>query len=63
MAKTQTRPKAKAESKPRKRKTDDAEQHERFRRFAREHGADDDAEASEQSMREIIRNSSRSASR
>jgi hypothetical protein len=38
----------------RKRKTSDKVQYERFREFAREHGADDDPEAFDQRFRKIV---------
>jgi hypothetical protein len=40
--------------KARERKADDPAQYERFRKFAREHGADDDAEAFDQKFRKIV---------
>jgi hypothetical protein len=52
--------KAKAPRKPagapktRKRKADDPAQYERFREFAREHGADDDQEVFDQKFRKIV---------
>jgi hypothetical protein len=52
--------KAKAPRKPapapktRKRKADDPAQYERFRAFAREHGADDDLEAFGRKFRKIV---------
>lgn len=38
----------------RKRKADDSEQYERFRQFAREHGADESPEAFERAFRKIV---------
>jgi hypothetical protein len=52
MAKTKTRPKT--EPKTRKRKAHDPEQYERFRQFAREHGADESEEAFERAFRKIV---------
>lgn len=47
---------AKPKAKPAKsRAAADAEQFDRFRQFAREHGADDDADAAEAKVEKIIR--------
>jgi hypothetical protein len=40
--------------KTRKRKADDPAQYERFREFAREHGADDDLESFDRNFRKIV---------
>jgi hypothetical protein len=52
MAKSKTR--TKTEPKSRKRKADDPEQYERFRQFAREHGADESEEAFERAFRRVV---------
>lgn len=44
----------KTEPKTRKRKADDPEQYERFRQFAREHGADENPEAFERTFRRVV---------
>lgn len=49
-----TKRRTKAEPKPRKRTTDDPEQYERFRQFAREVGADNDLEAFDRKFRKIV---------
>jgi hypothetical protein len=52
MAATKTR--TKTDPKSRKRKTDDPEQYERFRDFAREVEADDDPERFDREFRKIV---------
>jgi hypothetical protein len=54
MSATKTRPTRKAVKKPPSRKIEDKVQYERFREFAREHGADDDPEAFDQRFRKIV---------
>lgn len=51
---TKAKTRTKADPKPRKRKTDEPKQYERFREFAREHEADDDPEAFDRAFREIV---------
>jgi hypothetical protein len=46
--------KAPTAPKARKRKAEDPEQYERFREFAREHGADDDTDAFDRKFRRIV---------
>lgn len=52
---TKAKARKKTESKPRKRKTGDQEQYERFRQFAHEIEADDDAEAFDRRFRKVVR--------
>jgi hypothetical protein len=47
-------PRKPAPAKIRKRKADDPAQYERFREFARQHGADDDSEAFDRKFRKIV---------
>ena len=51
-AKTKTR--SKAASKPPSRKIEDKEQYERFREFARAHGADEAPDAFDRKFQEIL---------
>lgn len=54
MAATKTKSTRKIAKKPPSRKIDDKEQYERFREFAREVEADDDAEAFDRTFRKIV---------
>ena len=53
MAKTRTTKTAERKAPP-SRKIEDKEQYERFREFAREHGADDDPETFDRKFRKIV---------
>jgi hypothetical protein len=54
MATAKTKTRSKAAPKPPSRKIEDKAQFERFREFAREHGADDDLDASDRKFQKII---------
>jgi len=54
MATAKTKTRSKAAPKPPSRKIEDKEQYERFREFAREHGADDDPETFDRRFRKIV---------
>lgn len=53
-ARTKTKTRNKAASKPPTRKIDDKDQYERFREFAREHDVEDDPEAFDRKFRRLV---------
>jgi hypothetical protein len=55
MAKAKTKTLSKAAPKPPSRKPEDKEQYERFREFAREHGANNDPEAFDRASKALLR--------
>jgi hypothetical protein len=55
MATAKTKTRGKAVPKPPSRKTEDKAQYERFREFAREHGAEDDPAQFDRKFREVVK--------